>query len=164
MATEGVTNVLSLAQFTLHRRAFRDSLTDPKECLFAPAIAVSFGMILITIIEYGSEHTGSWFPRAILYMFWINAAFSVLLSISIYLNLWSTQSFAIEEMTPIWLFPAYPLLLLGPLATVFQVIIGGVTIQGIGFILSLTIYSTFIYRLMTLKLPSEDLRPGMFVP
>ncbi|KAH0537070.1 hypothetical protein FGG08_006111 [Glutinoglossum americanum] len=44
-----------------------------------------------------------------------------------------------------------------------QIIIGGVTIQGIGFMISVMVYSAFIYRLMTQKLPQEFVRPGMFV-
>ena len=76
-------------------------------------------------------------------------------------------------MTPIWIFPAYPLLIIGPHAGVlsntlpqkkaFDIIVGGFTIQGIGFMVSLTIYSALIYRLMTQKLPRESARPGMFV-
>jgi tellurite resistance protein TehA-like permease len=77
-------------------------------------------------------------------------------------------------MTPIWIFPAYPLLIIGPHAGnlsarienpshALTVIIGGFTIQGIGFLVSLTIYSALVYRLMTQKLPPEPLRPGMFV-
>lgn len=76
-------------------------------------------------------------------------------------------------MTPIWIFPAYPLLIIGPHAGVLSatlrparaldIIVGGVTLQGIGFLVSLMVYSAFIYRLMTQKLPKESLRPGMFV-
>ena len=76
-------------------------------------------------------------------------------------------------MTPIWIFPAYPLLIIGPHAAVLSqtlkqkraldIIVGGYTLQGIGFMVSLMIYSAFIYRLMTQKLPQESTRPGMFV-
>ena len=76
-------------------------------------------------------------------------------------------------MTPIWIFPAYPLLIIGPHAGVLAthlspsralpIMIGGFTIQGVGFLVSLMVYSAFIYRLMTQKLPRESLRPGMFV-
>lgn len=78
-------------------------------------------------------------------------------------------------MTPIWIFPCYPLLVIGPHAGILSqdltqhpyqaldVIIGGFVFQGIGFLLSLMIYAAFIYRLMTQKLPQENLRPGMFV-
>lgn len=44
-----------------------------------------------------------------------------------------------------------------------QIIIGGTTIQGVGFLVSLMVYSAFIYRLMSQKLPKENMRPGMFV-
>ena len=86
---------------------------------------------------------------------------------------WSTASFTISQMNPIWIFPAYPLLIIGPHGGVLSqtiqphraliVIIGGTTLQGIGFMVSLMIYSAFIYRLMTQKLPQEATRPGMFV-
>src|SRR5690242_188442 len=77
-------------------------------------------------------------------------------------------------MTPIWIFPNYALLIIGPHAgslapkvsnpeTALQIILGGYIVQGIGFLVSLMIYSAFIYRLMTQKLPKESLRPGMFV-
>ena len=82
-------------------------------------------------------------------------------------------------MTPIWIFPAYPLLLVGPLAGALSkalvgvdviaahsrlhIIVGGVVCQGLGFLLSCMIYAAFLYRLMTHKLPTESTRPGMFV-
>ncbi|KAI9820225.1 MAG: hypothetical protein M1827_005847 [Pycnora praestabilis] len=76
-------------------------------------------------------------------------------------------------MTPVWIFPAYPLLIIGPHAGVLSsylrphraldIIIGGFTLQGIGFLVAFLIYSAFIYRLMTQKLPKESVRPGMFV-
>lgn len=76
-------------------------------------------------------------------------------------------------MTPIWIFPAYPLLIIGPHAGIlsgklgqseaFDIVVGGFTIQGIGFLVALMIYASFMYRLMTQKLPQESARPGMFV-
>jgi len=82
-------------------------------------------------------------------------------------------------MTPIWIFPAYPLLIIGPFAANLidalpnaaaaarinstTIALGAICIQGTGFCVSLMIYSAFIYRLMTQKLPREMTRPGMFV-
>jgi tellurite resistance protein TehA-like permease len=76
-------------------------------------------------------------------------------------------------MTPVWIFPAYPLLIVGPHAgnlarkvspeAGLRIIVGGFVLQGIGFMVSLMIYSAFLYRLMTHKLPTENVRPGMFV-
>ena len=89
------------------------------------------------------------------------------------LSRWSTQTFTIDQMTPIWIFPAYPLLICGPHAGILAdhtegtrslaIIVGGWVFQGIGFLVSLMIYASFIYRLMTQKLPKESLRPGMFI-
>lgn len=80
-------------------------------------------------------------------------------------------------MTPIWIFPAYPLLLAAPFAgnliealpTVEEsvnlhamtITLGSIVVQGTGFMVSLMIYGAFIYRLMTQKLPKESLRPGI---
>ena len=76
-------------------------------------------------------------------------------------------------MTPVWIFPAYPMLIIGPHAgtltskldpsPALTIAIGGITIQGLGFMVSLLVYSAFIYRLMTQKLPKESVRPAMFV-
>lgn len=86
---------------------------------------------------------------------------------------WSTQTFTIAQMTPIWIFPAYPLLIIGPHAGILSatldqdralsILVGGMTVQGIGFLVSMMVYSAFIYRLMTQKLPKHGSRPGMFV-
>ncbi|KAL9597338.1 MAG: hypothetical protein Q9219_005204 [cf. Caloplaca sp. 3 TL-2023] len=91
----------------------------------------------------------------------------------LFLPAWSTQSFTVEQMTPIWIFPAYPLLIIGPHASILcktlspekavDIIIGGFTLQGIGFLVAFMIYASYIYRLMTQKLPQESSRPGMFV-
>ena len=87
------------------------------------------------------------------------------------------RTFPIHTMTPIWIFPAYPALLLAPLASniisslpdsaaaerinAVAIAYGAVCVQGTGFMVSLMIYSAFIYRLMTQKLPREKSRPGM---
>lgn len=68
---------------------------------------------------------------------------------------------------------SYPLLICGPHAANLAkklspeqglpVVIGGFILQGIGFMVSLMVYSAFLYRLMTQKLPKESLRPAMFI-
>ncbi|KAJ9609596.1 hypothetical protein H2200_005923 [Cladophialophora chaetospira] len=165
---------MTITRFTLYPWTFRASFTHPTESLFAPAFAVSFGTILINIVEYGSGSVGPWLTHVVLVLYWFDCGLAIALSITIYLVLWSSTTFTIARMTPIWIFPAYPLLIIGPHAAnlcakglsshqAIRVIVGGFTIQGIGFLVSLTIYSAFVYRLMTQKLPPEPLRPGMFV-
>ncbi|KAK2734873.1 hypothetical protein FQN57_001436 [Myotisia sp. PD_48] len=164
---------LMCLRFYLFPYTFKTSFLHPTESLFIPAVIVSLGTILINVSQYGPKHTGQWLDRVTVVLFWFDAVLAVASSACIYLILWSTQMFTIANMTPIWIFPAYPMLIIGPHAAImssfasqadsFRIIVGGFTIQGVGFLVSMMVYSAFIYRLMTQKLPNEDLRPGMFV-
>ncbi|KAH8690955.1 voltage-dependent anion channel-domain-containing protein [Talaromyces proteolyticus] len=164
---------LLLIRFICFPYTFKASFLHPTESLFVPATVVSFGTILINISQYGPDRTGPWLLHAVNVLFWFDFTLAFCLSAGVYLLLWSTQTFTIAQMTPIWIFPAYPMLIVGPHAGVlsaqlsprqsFYIILGGFTIQGVGFLVSLMVYSAFIYRLMTQKLPKENIRPGMFV-
>lgn len=80
-------------------------------------------------------------------------------------------------MTPLWIFPAYPLLLVGPYAAALSstsltgqvrtqaldIIVGGVVCQGIGFMLSFMVFAAYIHRLMVDGLPVIASRPAMFI-
>lgn len=162
-------------RFRYYPSTFLASILHPTESLFVPAWLISVGTILITITEYGTSDgkTGPWLFTTMRVLFWIYCGLAVLFSCGIYLVMWSTQTFTIHQMTPVWIFPAYPLLVIGPHAGILasklhgvaalDIIIGGFVFQGIGFMVSLMIYAAFIYRLMTQKLPQESLRPGMFI-
>lgn len=147
--------------------------------------------------QYGIPRTGEWFQTAMQVCFWTYASVAVLTSSSIFLIIWSTQyvflissttimliwccrTFPIHTMTPIWIFPAYPLLLTAPLAANFidalpsaeaasrvnslTIALAAICLQGTGFLVSLMVLSAFIYRLMTQKIPREPARPGMVGP
>ena len=162
-------------RFKYYPETFLASILHPTESLFVPAWLISVGTILITITEYGTSDgkTGPWLFQTMRILFWIYCGLAVAFSCGIYLVMWSTQTFTIHQMTPVWIFPAYPLLIIGPHAGILasklhgiaalDIIIGGFVFQGIGFMVSLMIYAAFIYRLMTQKLPQESLRPGMFI-
>lgn len=160
-------------RFYFHPHTFRNSILHPTESLFLPAATVSFGTILMNISQYAYGRVGDWLNSVLMILFWLDVGLAVIASFGVYLLMWSTQTFTIATMTPIWIFPAYPLLIIGPHAGVLssdlspersaRILVGGFTAQGIGFMVSLMIYSAYIYRLMTQKLPRESLRPGMFV-
>jgi len=159
--------------------SFKRSFISNSESLFISACVVSTGTILINTCQYGIPLCGEWLQTTMQICFWAYLCVAVIASSSIYLIIWSTHSFPIQTMTPIWIFPAYPLLLLAPLASNLidalptaasaerinsvAIALAAVCIQGTGFMLSLMIYSAFVYRLMTQKLPQETRRPGMFV-
>lgn len=112
-------------------------------------------------------------------MFWIWVVAAVLASAGVYLILWSTLIFPIHTMTPVWVFPAYPLLITAPfggnlinsaakVGNVNQinsllVAMSSLAVQGMGFSLSFMVLSAFVYRLMTQKLPRDPQRPGVFI-
>ncbi|KAL9051925.1 MAG: hypothetical protein Q9162_005709 [Coniocarpon cinnabarinum] len=180
MSTAGVAHVLRQA-----------ALLHPTESLFIPAFVLSVAQILINITEYGLSpgKTGIWLLSTMTVFYWLYMVLAICFSVGIYLMMWSTQTFTLSAMTPIWIFPAYPLLLVGPFAGALSqalvtdtyspgpstaksypspnsrlhVLVGGVICQGLGFLLSMQIYAAFLYRLMTHKLPTESTRPGMFV-
>ncbi|KAB8339325.1 hypothetical protein FH972_022258 [Carpinus fangiana] len=159
-------------------KAFKGSFFHPTESLFIPAFFISIATLLINTCEYGlsAGKTGPWLTQAMVVMYWIYVAIAIMSSTGIYLLMWSTQTFTVSSMTPQWIFPAYPLLLVAPFAGVLsrpeinvsnsmalQIIVGGTMVQGAGFCVSFMIYSAYLYRLMTHKLPDESVRPSMFV-
>ncbi|KAM3072540.1 hypothetical protein ACMFMG_009335 [Clarireedia jacksonii] len=170
---------LTFLRFKWRPGSFFKSILSESEALFVPTCIISVGTILTNIAQYGVSNTGLWLQTTMQVCFWAYASLSALSSAAIYLMLWSTVSFPVHKMTPIWTFPAYPLLLVGPVASgllsalpdtasadrinATAIAFGAICFQGIGFLLSLMIYSAFIYRLMTQKLPRETTRPGMFV-
>lgn len=82
-------------------------------------------------------------------------------------------------MTPLWVFPAYPLLLTAPFGSTLiasaidthqlsslnavAISFACVSVQGAAFLISLMISTAFLYRLMTQKLPRDAQRPGVFI-
>ncbi len=85
--------------------------------------------------------------------------------------------FPIHTMTPVWVFPAYPLLLSAPFAgnllyagekspydnimNKLEIALAATALQGTGYLISFMICAAFLYRLMTQKLPQDMQRPGV---
>ncbi|KAK3344076.1 voltage-dependent anion channel [Lasiosphaeria hispida] len=163
--------VLLTLRFRFRPGSFMHSFTDQFESLI--------GTILITTCQYGVTHTGPWLLATMEVMFWVYISVSTLVSACLYLTLWSTQVFPIHTMTPVWVFPAYPLLLSAPfganlvaaasrsgrLSNIYAVpiTVAAVTVQGTGFLISFMVCAAFLYRLMTQKLPRDAQRPGVFI-
>ncbi|KAH6640821.1 voltage-dependent anion channel [Chaetomium tenue] len=171
--------VLISLRFYWRSGSLVESFNDQYESLFISAIIVSIATILITITQYGIPYTGPWLLSVIEALFWVYIGVSTLVSASLYLTLWSTQVFPIHTMTPVWVFPAYPLLLSAPFGgnlvsaasragqldgiNTVPVALAAITVQGTGFLISFMICAAFLYRLMTQKLPRDHQRPGVFI-
>ncbi|KAI1298660.1 voltage-dependent anion channel-domain-containing protein [Xylaria venustula] len=171
--------VLITMRFILVPGSFTHSFLDEVESLFIPAVVVSIAIIMTNITQYGCPNTGPWLQSVMEVLFWIYLAISVIASTGMYLVLWSTQVFPIQTMTPVWVFPAYPLLLNATFATNLiltdrvgpgdprsnreAIAATAFVAQGTGFLISFMICAAFIYRLMTQKLPRDMQRPGVFI-
>ena len=97
-----------ITRFVFYPYLFKPSFTHPTESLFVPAFAVSFGTILINIVQYGFGEVGEWLNRAVVILFWFDATLAIILSILIYFILWSKQTFTIARMTPYLDIPSIP--------------------------------------------------------
>ncbi|KAM7208606.1 malic acid transport protein [Naviculisporaceae sp. PSN 640] len=175
-----VTNcVLISLRFHWNPGSLLNSFTDQFESLFIPSFLVSIATIFITVCQYGLPEAGPWLLQVMEALFWIYVGAAVFASAGMYLTLWSTQVFPIHIMTPVWVFPAYPLLLAAPFGAnlisgaikldmvdsinTIVIALTAITVQGTGFLIGFMICAAFLYRLMTQKLPRDAQRPGVFI-
>lgn len=76
-------------RFYTYPETFKASFMHPSERLFMPAAVVSFGTILMNISQYGLSNSGLWLSRAVLVMFWLDAALALISSAGIYLLMYA---------------------------------------------------------------------------
>ncbi|CAK3967771.1 Malic acid transport [Lecanosticta acicola] len=164
--------VMGLRAFWFPRR-FRASLHHPVEGLFFGAYWVSVSLILNATQSYGVPNCGPWLVKAILVLFWIYCAAVLLVAIGQYYVLFQEERLKITDAVPAWIFPIYPLLVIGPMAgtfipsqsgsNAFDMWLGAVMLQGLAWTVAIMMYSMYTQRLMTSALPAPPTRPGMYV-
>ena len=165
-------------RFALHRHTFRKACTHPMEALFIPTFFLAIAAFLCSIEEYGDMFIhGSAinglhrFSGAI---FWVYLAVTFAVSVFQYHMLAVVKEgrrLTVNSMTPTWILPIFPVMLAGTLASVFSkyqpadqalaMLGAGLAAQGLGMLVSIFMYSTYLSRLMTFGLPFQ--RPGMFI-
>lgn len=162
-------------RFVIHRGTFTRAILHPTEALFIPTFFLSIVDILDGSRAFGVSATGSWLSTALRVCFWIYLAGSFLLAIAQYLYLFSAppNRLTVHSMTPSWLLPIFPAMLCGtlaselvsaqPAASTTTIMVAGITMQGLGWMVSFLMYSVYIQRLMLYGLPAPNLRPGMFI-
>jgi tellurite resistance protein TehA-like permease len=107
--------------------------------------------------------------------FWLYVALAFTSAVLQYLHLFSApvKRLTIQSMTPAWILPIFPIILGGllasiiapgqPLADCWTMVIGGITLLGMGWLIAFLIYAIYLYRLISFGLPAPNLRPGMFI-
>jgi tellurite resistance protein TehA-like permease len=166
-------NVLIITRFILIPRKFTASLHHPVEGLFHGTYWVSIALILHCMYIYGHTKTGSWLTKTLEILFWLYCVISFIVSIVQYSLFFRLEHFTVTDAVPAWIFPIYPLLVVGPLAGTilpgqpkvasWNIFIGGILIQGLAWSVSFLMYGIYMQRLMTSSLPAPTTRPGMYV-
>ncbi|GAB7363706.1 hypothetical protein MBLNU230_g4274t1 [Neophaeotheca triangularis] len=166
-------NVIIATRFILKPAKLGASLQHPVEGLFFGAYWVSASLIINGMQSYGVPSTGPWLVSALRVLFWLYVGVVLIVGIVQYYFYFQNQRLPVGSAMPAWIFPIYPLLVVGPLAgtlipsqppvAAFNMWIGGIMLQGLAWIVSLMMYAIYTQRLMTSSLPPAPTRPGMYV-
>lgn len=171
---------LITVRFLMKPRALVPSLHHPSESFFFGSWWVSLALVLYGIQVYGIPGLGQdddgatgWLMNAMRVLFWVYLACALLVAIFQYNIIFRAEHLEPTDAVPAWVLPAYPFLISGPLAaavaktqvsdSALQIVIGGVAGQGLGWTLSVLIYTVYVTRLIQSDLPDPGSRPGMYV-
>jgi C4-dicarboxylate transporter/malic acid transport protein len=164
------------ARFIMKPRAIPRSLHHPSESFFFGAWWVSLALILYSMAAYGIPGLApdnQWLIHGMRVLFWMYYACAILVAVFQYHIIFHAERLDVDDAMPAWILPAYPFLVSGPLAaqvaktqsslSATQIIIAGIAGQGLGWMLSLLMYSVYYMRLLKSELPTPSVRPGMYV-
>ncbi|KAK8089639.1 hypothetical protein PG997_004600 [Apiospora hydei] len=171
---------LIAVRFVLKRHAILASLHHPSESFFFGAWWVSLALLLNCAASYGipglggADGGGAWLVAALRVLFWVYFACAILVAVLQYYIIFQTEHLRVSDAMPAWILPAYPFLVSGPLAAqiaktqpdataALQIIVAGISGQGLGWILALLMYSVYFTRLIRSDMPNPSVRPGMYV-
>lgn len=164
---------LITTRFVLVPAKLTASLHHPVEGLFFGSYWVSVSLILHCTQSYGIPSCGPWLVKAIEVCFWIYCAVVLLVAVFQYYTFFQEERLDISNAVPAWIFPIYPLLVVGPMAGTFipsqpqaaayPMWVGAVMLQGLAWIVAFLMYALYTQRLMSSQLPPAPTRPGMYV-
>ncbi|CAJ2502639.1 Uu.00g100330.m01.CDS01 [Anthostomella pinea] len=153
----------------------RASITHPTEGLFLSTSTLSLASIIAGMARYGipAAGVGPWLVRAYMVLFWVYFALTFCIAVGQYVLLFTSAQLKIQDMTPAWDLPIFPFMLSGTIAAVgaslqpawsaLPMIIGGLTAQGLGMLVSVLMYANYVRRMIQYGFPSANSRPGMFI-
>lgn len=164
---------LITVRFCRNPSALQRSLVNPKEALFSPAFGIAIFTILGGIQRYGVPNCGPWLIVVVRVLFWIYTAFSTVVMCIQYYVLFASQKLSNKIMTPALVLTVFPPMLVGTLASIMgpyqsphdriPILVAGVTMQGLGFLVSLLVNAAYLVRLLDSGLPPLPMRASMFI-
>ncbi|KAL4984497.1 voltage-dependent anion channel [Aspergillus falconensis] len=160
-------------RFCASPSSVKESFRDPSETHFVATCPLALATIILGASSYGTDACGPWLLVALRVVFWIYVAVSVLQAIVHNWYLYHRHMASQQPMAIVRCLPSFPAMLGGTIASVLAsgqpadqavpIIIGGTTLQGFGFTMSLFVYSEYFYRLNKHGLPALHDRPEMFI-
>ncbi|TGO19814.1 hypothetical protein BTUL_0002g00590 [Botrytis tulipae] len=164
---------LLIARFTMYPGTFTHSLTNPHEGFFFATGFLTMATMMTNATAYGIPNTGPWLIGALRLAFWLYTIGATLLAIVYYHVLFTVKKLVITNVLPGWVLPIFPAMLVGTLASAIaktqpvesaaQMLVAGLTFQGLGMMLAIMMYGIYFGRLLTSGLPVDASRPAMFI-
>jgi C4-dicarboxylate transporter/malic acid transport protein len=151
----------------------RTSLTHPTESLFFAASFLSLASIIAGMAQYAIPSCGYWLVVVYRVLFWMYFAATFVVAVGMYCLLFTNPRLKIQDMTPAWDLPIFPFMLCGTIASsgleyqpkeyAMPMLFGGLTAQGLGMMVSMCMYASYVRRMINYGFPSPESRPGMFI-
>ncbi|KAK3670273.1 hypothetical protein LTR78_009827 [Recurvomyces mirabilis] len=164
---------LMATRFWFFPRKFTKSMHHAVEGLFFGAYFVSVALVIGNAQSYGVPACGPWLVTTLKVCFWIYCGVVFCVGVMQYYLFFQLERMAVADAMPAWIFPIYPLLVVGntagtlipsqPQSAAYPMWLGAVMLQGLSWTVSLMMYAIYTQRLMTSALPSPPTRPGMYV-
>lgn len=151
----------------------RSSVTHPTEGLFLGTSTLSLASIIAGMARYGIPSCGPWLITTYRVLFWIYFAGTFIIAVGQYALLFTSPSLKIKDMTPAWDLPIFPFMLSGTIAAAgagaqppsqaVPMIVAGLMAQGLGMLVSMCMYASYVRRMIQWGFPSPNSRPAMFI-
>lgn len=160
-----------IARFILYPGLLKKTLLHRRESLMFATFWLSIATIINNTQAYIAPHVGDWIVTALRVAFWTYTTCTFLVAVFLYYVLFTQKQQELMSVTPAWLLPIFPIMLVGTVASALAgyqspihsmpMLIAGLTCQGLGFFVALGMYGLWVGRLMSVGLPHG--RPGMFI-
>jgi tellurite resistance protein TehA-like permease len=159
--------------FISQRGSFTKSMSEPSEAMFFAAFWIGAYGIITAGAEFAAPIAGSHLGTTFCAFFWIYLVCALCTGVGLHLLLFQQHSLLAAHMTPAWLLPVLPIILVGVMAggvadfltekQRFPVLIAGLVCSSMGFLISLPVAAIYFTRLFTAGFPDPDTRPGMMI-
>ncbi|GAC94728.1 predicted membrane transporter [Pseudozyma hubeiensis SY62] len=165
---------LQFVRYSFTGASLSYTLSHPIECCFVPTSLLACATVIIGIFNVVGQEARAGWGVLLLVFFWVYFVLSLVVSLVCYTALFRRKEQSLHHMNPAWVLPIFPLMLCGTIASVILPLqresagmrvmaFVGMTCQGLGFTVSVMMYSVLLLRLMVSGFPPAKARIGLFM-